>query len=105
MDGEIFENAPRVDVDLFDTDERRCAFKNARIRVNIALGSMVLTKHNRWFLPKCLGQIEKLRGLSVSTSGKGKGVGYSGIGVQPKVRQEHVLSLHVFFIRNWFIRN
>ena len=34
MDGDIFENAPRVDADIFYTDEKRCVFINIRIRVD-----------------------------------------------------------------------
>ena len=36
MDGDIFENAPRVDVNLLKTDKKRCVFKNIRIRVDEA---------------------------------------------------------------------
>ena len=38
VDGDIFENAPRVDADIFYTDKKRCVFKNIRIRVDEALG-------------------------------------------------------------------
>ena len=37
VDGDIFENAPRVDADIFYTDKERCVFKNIRIRVDGAL--------------------------------------------------------------------
>ena len=36
MDGNILENAPRVDADIFITDKKRCIFKNIRIRVDDA---------------------------------------------------------------------
>ena len=35
-----FENAPRVDADIFYTDEKRCVFKNIRIRVDEALATL-----------------------------------------------------------------
>ena len=31
VDGDIFENAPRVDADLFYTDKKTSVFKNIRI--------------------------------------------------------------------------
>ena len=34
VDGDNFEYSPRVDVDLFYTDKKRCVFKNIRIRVD-----------------------------------------------------------------------
>ena len=34
VDGDNFENAPRVDADLFYTDKKRCVFKNIRMRVD-----------------------------------------------------------------------
>ena len=37
VDGDIFENAPRVDADIFYMDKKRCVFKNIRIRVDKAL--------------------------------------------------------------------
>ena len=37
MDGNIFENAHRVDADTFYADKKRCVFKDIRIRVNGAL--------------------------------------------------------------------
>ena len=37
MDGDIFENAPRVDADIFYADKKRCVFRNIRIRVDEAL--------------------------------------------------------------------
>ena len=36
VDGDIFENAPPVEEDIFDTDKKRCVFKNIRIRVDEA---------------------------------------------------------------------
>ena len=36
VDGDIFENDPRVDADIFYTDGKRCVFKNIRIRVDEA---------------------------------------------------------------------
>ena len=36
VDGDIFENAPRVDADNFYTDKKRCVFKDIRIRVDEA---------------------------------------------------------------------
>ena len=36
VDVDIFENAPRVDADIFYTDKRRCVFENIRIRVDAA---------------------------------------------------------------------
>ena len=34
VDGDIFENAPRVDADVVYTDKKRCVFINIRIRVD-----------------------------------------------------------------------
>ena len=34
VDGDIFENAPRVDADIFYTDKITCVFKNIRIHVD-----------------------------------------------------------------------
>ena len=34
MDGDIFVNAPRVDMEIFYTDEKRCVLINIRIRVD-----------------------------------------------------------------------
>ena len=34
VDGDIFENAPRVDADIFYTDQKRCVFINIQIRVD-----------------------------------------------------------------------
>ena len=34
MDGDIFQNAPRVDADIFYTDKKRCVFIDIRIRVD-----------------------------------------------------------------------
>ena len=34
VDGDIFENGPRVDADVFYTDKRRRVFENIRIRVD-----------------------------------------------------------------------
>ena len=39
VDEDIFENAPRVDADIFYTDKKRCVFKNIWIRVDEALCS------------------------------------------------------------------
>ena len=36
VDGDIFENAPRVDADIFYTDRKRCVFTDIRIRVDEA---------------------------------------------------------------------
>ena len=36
VDGDIFENAPRVDADIFYTDKKRCVFKNIHICVDEA---------------------------------------------------------------------
>ena len=36
VDGDIFENAPRVDAYIFYMDKKRCVFKNMRIRVDKA---------------------------------------------------------------------
>ena len=33
VDGDIFENAPRVDADIFYTDKTRCVFINIGMRV------------------------------------------------------------------------
>ena len=33
VDGDIFENAPRADADIFHTDKKRCVFIYIRIRV------------------------------------------------------------------------
>ena len=35
-DGDIFENAPRVDADIFYTDKKTCVFINVCIRVDVA---------------------------------------------------------------------
>ena len=37
VDGDIFENAPLIDADIFYTDKKRCVFKNIPIRVDGAL--------------------------------------------------------------------
>ena len=37
VDGDIFENAPRVHADIFHTDKKRCVFKKIRIRVDEVL--------------------------------------------------------------------
>ena len=39
VDGDLFENAPRVDADIFYTDENGCVFKNIwnRVEVNSVL--------------------------------------------------------------------
>ena len=42
VDGDIFENAPHVDADIFYTDKNRCVFKNIRIRVDEAVVSLSL---------------------------------------------------------------
>ena len=34
--GDIFDNAPRVDADIFYTDRKRCVFQSIRIRVDEA---------------------------------------------------------------------
>ena len=34
VDGDIFQNAPHMDADIFYTDKKRCFFKNIRIRVD-----------------------------------------------------------------------
>ena len=34
VDGDIFENVPHVDADLFYTDKKRQVFKKIRIRVD-----------------------------------------------------------------------
>ena len=49
VDGDIFENAPRVDADIFYTDKKRCVFKNIRICVDEASNFAVRTstKENR----------------------------------------------------------
>ena len=37
VDGDIFENAPRVDSNIFYTGKKRCVFINIQIRVDGAL--------------------------------------------------------------------
>ena len=37
VDGDIFENAPPVDADIFETDKKRSVIKNIWIRVDEAL--------------------------------------------------------------------
>ena len=62
VDGDMFDNAPRADADIYlYTDEKRCVFKNIRIRVDEALdNNHFLKKHM-----KCIdchlssGQIRK----------------------------------------------
>ena len=42
VDGDIFENAPRVDAAIFYTDKKRCVYINIRIRVD---GALVFRTH------------------------------------------------------------
>ena len=44
VDGDLFENTPRVDADSFYTNEKRCVFKIIRIRVDEALKMSDFTK-------------------------------------------------------------
>ena len=45
VDGDIFENSPRVDADLFYTKEKRSAFKKIWIHEDVAYKSSLLWKH------------------------------------------------------------
>ena len=60
VDGDIFENAPRVDADVLYTDRKRCVFKYIWIGVDLALDSIIYYKEKfnwlckNWFSSKVL---------------------------------------------------
>ena len=47
VDGDLLENAPRVEADIFYTDKKRCIFKNIRIRVDGAPVCCFCPRHSQ----------------------------------------------------------